>query len=82
MTMANYAKINKNLAEAKAYLSQAEVLLLNEVNLDENDEKELLWLSNNGAAARHAIDSFLDNLTHMLGIVERGSDQDDNDSSD
>jgi len=82
MTIANYAKINKNLAEAKAYLSQAEVLLLNELNLDKNDEKQLLWLLNNGAAARHAIDSFNDNLTHMLGIVKSGSDLDDNDSSD
>ena len=56
-------------------------MLLNELNLDKNDEKQLLWLLNNGAAARHAIDSFNDNLTHMLGIVESGSDLDDNDSA-
>ena len=72
MSMANMGKIGENLTEAGAKIATAEMLLVNEVQIDSDDAEKLMWLSAHAADVRKALDSFFDNLTHFQGMADSG----------
>ncbi len=77
MSMANMGPIGEDLTVAGAKVSEANILLLNEGQLDKGDLQDLMWLADHAVQARKAMDKFMDDLTHILGIVQGGSGEED-----
>lgn len=70
MTIINMGKIGENLIRAEAKLSAAEAMLLSELKLDSGDERKLEDLALHASGVKRALESFSENLTHLIGMVE------------
>lgn len=79
MSMANMGLMGTNLTTGAAKISEARTLLLNEGQLDASDAADLMWLADHATDARDALDKFMDDLTHILGMVQGSSGEEGND---